>query len=548
VGRSKTIALGWAAASLLGCSANPTPGLRPIDPPRASALPADPDPPSPSAVASAAAVPDGPGPVLNEDLHRFRRAAEERVLGRQCPPGARAFAYAAPDAVLPPPPPPAPPPAASAAVAQGQGDAHGRLGTTADSTPEGMARPDKAKKAKEKPPRPPPPIARFVPIENEGALTHFHQALARLARGRDPDKKVRILAYGASHTQADVYTGYLRAYLQARFGDGGQGFVLFGKVNKWYRTLDSKAQSHALSLHATRYKDGKQDEPLGLFGAALVGHGADGWAEVATSARSTSTRFEAHYFEEPGGGDFDLLVDGKVVAHVKTHSATARPGYRAFEAPAGKHEIRAKLRGNGPVRLFGVTAETEGAGVVVDTLGIGGARMDSHLHWREDAWIDAVRHRNPDLVTFAYGTNEATSTSLSTGSYEARLKAVIARLRKAAPEVSCVLLSPFDFPRSRDGKWVTRKSLVDLVAAQRRVAMETGCGFWNGFAFMGGKGSMARWASIEPRLAADDHTHLTKLGYVYAGIAIADALMRKYDWDEAHAPPPAAEARSQDQR
>lgn len=528
--RWNAVTLPWAMAALLGCGTRGDLGVPRVEPPLVSTAVSDAEASVASAEAPHVAAPDDAGPVLDEDLHRFRRAAEQRVLGRQTPPGAHAFAYAPPGAVLPPVA--AAPSAPSAAVAQVAG------GTTADSTPEGVARPAKAKEK----PRPPPAIGRFVPIENEAALEHFHRALARLAAGRAPDKKVRILAYGASHTQADVYTGYLRAYLQARFGDGGQGFVLFGRVNKWYRTLDSKAQHHALSVHVTRYKDGKQDEPLGLFGAALVGHGADGYADITTSVTSRNTLFEAHYFAEPGGGDFDLLVDGKAIAHIKTHARAPKAAYHPFETSPGKHEIRARLSGNGPVRLFGVTAETEGAGVVIDTLGIGGARMDSHLHWREDAWIDAVRRRNPDLVTFAYGTNEATNTGLSMAPYEAKLRAVVARLRKAAPQASCLFLSPFDFPKNRDGRWVTRKSLVELVAAQRRVAKEVGCGFWDGFAFMGGKGSMARWASVDPRLAADDHTHLTKIGYVYSGIAIGDALMRKYDWDEAHAAAPAPAA------
>ena len=51
----------------------------------------------------------------------------------------------------------------------------------------------------------------------KSSLEHFHQALAELQRGER--KTVRVSVYGASHTQADVYPGYLRTYLQSRFGD-----------------------------------------------------------------------------------------------------------------------------------------------------------------------------------------------------------------------------------------------------------------------------------------------------------------------------------------
>ena len=49
--------------------------------------------------------------------------------------------------------------------------------------------------------------------------------LRNLQAGTDPDNKVRIAVYGGSHTQADIYTGYLRTYLQERFGNGGYGFL-----------------------------------------------------------------------------------------------------------------------------------------------------------------------------------------------------------------------------------------------------------------------------------------------------------------------------------
>jgi len=525
---ARCVALSAGAALVLGCGARADrefprekarPGALAAGGPEKKAT--EPSMP-PVAVAPPAALraPGPPGPVLNPELHRLRRAAQARVLGRQCPPGPRAFPYAPLEPVSRP-------------------VGRGALIATERAAGARSMRAPSAGEPREK--REPPPLGRFVPIEPDSTLDHFHQALAHLAAGKGGDDKVRILAYGASHTQADTYTGYLRTYLQGRFGDGGQGFVLLGRVNKWYRTLDTRARHETLTIRRTRYEASPQDEPLGLFGAALVG--TSGYGEIVTSKDSTSTRFEVQYFAEPQGGDFDVLVDGQVVAAVKTKARTPGPAYRTFEASPGRHEIRARLTGNGPVRLFGITAETAGRGVVVDTLGIGGARMESHLHWREDAWIDAVRHRHPDLVTFAYGTNEATGSRASIEVYERQIRAIVGRLRKAAPLASCVFISPFDLPAQKDGHWMHRPRLVQIVEAQRRISRELGCGFWDGYAFMGGKGSMVRWASAEPPLAAEDHIHLTRQGYVYAGIAIGDALMRGYDLEEAHpadavAPPP----------
>jgi hypothetical protein len=374
----------------------------------------------------------------------------------------------------------------------------------------------------------PPVLGTFVPIEQELALAQFHRALGRLLAGDDDDGKVRILAYGASHTQADAYPGYLRAYLQSRFGNGGRGFVPLGRVNTWHRTLDTRVRHRLLTVHHARSGADVAREPLGLFGAALVGRHGDAFGEITTAEESQNTRFEVHYWTQPGGGDFGLYVDGRRLARIPTKGDGQAPGYYLFEATPGRHQIRVQLRGNGPVRLFGIVAETANPGLVVDTLGIGGSRMGGHLHWDEDGWIEAVRRRKPDLVTFAYGTNEAADKHLPIPAYEMQLRAVLSRLRKALPEVSCVLIAPFDLPLSAHSR------LVSILDAQRRISKEFGCGFWDAHRFMGGKGSIRRWASAKPPLASSDHIHLTRRGYAYAGLAIGDALMRVYDLNPAH--------------
>lgn len=365
----------------------------------------------------------------------------------------------------------------------------------------------------------------FVVIENEPALATFHAALARLRAGTDPDGKVRILAYGASHTQADLYTGYLRTYLQSRFGDGGQGFVLLGRVNHWYRTLDTTTRHYDLSVLHARYREQVSSEPLGLFGAALSGKHPGAYAELYTSKDATSTRFELQFLMQPRGGDFRVYVDDTLLGTVATEAVAERPGYYAFETTRGAHHIRVTLAGNGPVRWFGVVAESATPGVVLDTLGISGSRIIDQLRWREDFWTEAVRRRAPDLIMFAYGTNETMDTGLTLERYEAELREVLARVRRALPETSCVLITPFDLPSK------ARARLVRIVDTQRRVSQDFGCGLWDGYAFMGGEGSIRRWNRAKPPLAAPDHIHLTRRGYVYAGLALGDALMRAYDAD-----------------
>lgn len=61
-------------------------------------------------------------------------------------------------------------------------------------------------------------------VDPSGAMDHFHQRLEAVARGR-PGALARIAVYSDSFNGVDLVTSALRQALQARFGDGGKGFV-----------------------------------------------------------------------------------------------------------------------------------------------------------------------------------------------------------------------------------------------------------------------------------------------------------------------------------
>jgi lysophospholipase L1-like esterase len=480
---------------------SPMPSASVAAPPAASA--------SSESVAAVRAIPAEPARPYK--LVELRKAALKRVLGRTGPVDARVALYELSATVPPDRPNPA----------EAVHDIAAKMASLAVA-----AEFDRAAAAREN----------SVRIENQPALEHFYRALADLEAGQDQDGKVRILVYGASHAQADIYPGYVRAYLQSRFGDGGQGFVLLGQVNRWYRTLDTTARHERLTVLHARYRLDVQDEPLGLFGAALVGRTRDTFGEITTSRHSRNTRFEVQYFMQPEGGDFRVELDGYTIARIGTKAETPTPAYHAFEATPGQHTIRVRLNGNGPVRLFGIVAETAAPGIVVDTLAINGSKLANQLCWHEGFWAEAVRHRDPDLVILDYGTNEVIDPGYSLAKYERQLRAVLGRLRAAVPNSSCLLMAPFDLPKRRGRDFVTHPRLLEVVDLQRRISNEFGCGLWNGYAFMGGAGSFQRWIAAKPPLASVDRIHLTTLGYAYVGLALADALMWPFDLERGSEP------------
>lgn len=377
----------------------------------------------------------------------------------------------------------------------------------------------------------------FVPLEHpkQPALDHFYQALRDLAAGNDADGKVRIAVYGASNTQADIYPQYLRSYFQERFGDGGAGFTSLVRVNRWHRPfLFNIDNGKNWSVEHAQKRDGRQDGYYGYLGASASTTRRNEKTRITVRDELNTTaqgsKLEIHYLQQPGGGKFVVKVDGKKQATVNTKSDQVGPGYHAFEVEPGTHELEVKHAGGGEIRVFGFTSEREQSGVVVDTLAISGTRMANQLSWNEDLWADAIKRRNPDLYTFAFGTNESTDEDQSIEVYRSRIEQVLQRFKRAVPEASCLLIGPGDSARElEEGVWVVRPRLLQIVQVQRDVAWEQGCAFWDGMAFMGGVGSMHTWATSKPRMASRDHIHLTRRGYVRMGMAIADALMVEFD-------------------
>lgn len=480
----------FSASGFAACGANPqiaghSINVTPAEPkqhtvtPRQEETPPPATPPGrPPETENAVLSPEA-GPVLNESFHAIRYAAQRAVLGGDSPPGPRALRYAISE-----------------------------LESSAQDPTD-------------------PVIGRWVPLEGEAHLSLFYQALDALEGSARA--KVRVLAYGASHTQADIYTDYLRRYLQARFGDGGQGFVHLGKVNRGYKTAKTEVHMQNLKVRHAQSIRNMKDGPLGLLGAEAFGTKVGAFGEIELSANSTNTEFELAYLKIPRGGQFSISVDKKQIATVDTRADESGPGFSSFQAEAGARVIRAQLRGKGPVHLLGLTAENKSTGVVVDTLGINGSRMSNQLKWNEKYWSEAVARRDPGLVIYAFGTNETMDLHQKIHLYEEEVRQVIRRIKRAAPGASCVLFSPFDFPRKENDVWKTRSRLLEILEIQKRVSEGEGCAYFDAYKFMGGEGSMDVWALQHPPLARSDHIHLTPTGYVRAAIAFTDALMRRYD-------------------
>jgi lysophospholipase L1-like esterase len=387
-------------------------------------------------------------------------------------------------------------------------------------------------------------------LESPDKLQHLFEALARLDDGHAHDD-VRILQYGDSHTASDLGVAVMRRALQARFGDGGRGFVSIGKPWKTYGQDGVRAGMKDFEPVKTKYKGGKFAFGDGCFGLLGIGVGASkAGARAWTDLTARASHVEIDWWQQPGGGSFDVFIDGSRAGHVATRSpsaATATAGYTSFDVPEASHRVELRAAGDGDVRVFGMNVDRLEAGVVVDALGINGAQVFTPLRWNEEHFAEQLRHAAPDMVMLAYGTNEALEPGLADAEYERKVVDLLGRIARAMPAASCLLLGPPDLARHTKGKddWKTWPRVLEIVAAQRRVAQAAGCGFFDQMGAMGGEGSIAAWAAeAEPR-GGRDRVHLTRTGYAELATSFATDLMHAYDaWRAERGLPPTGAAKT----
>lgn len=366
------------------------------------------------------------------------------------------------------------------------------------------------------------------PIEGSpGALRDIARAMQRPAIGQ----RLRISVWGASHTAADYFTGELRRALQAQWGDGGHGFV-------WPAAMTNAERAHDLVLCSTQTwrsdfvgrTGGRSDGWYGPGGGSLSSSDPTDFSTMETTKSAPQggawREIEVQALGAPQAGSLLLTIDEAAPRVLDLRRAS--PGLLRFRVrvPEGPHRLSLRPLGDGEARLLAVSLENDPQGVIVDAIGIRGRTARTWLSWDQAQLNEGVAALAPDLIVLAYGTNEAADPHVSRVQVQADLRAVLARARAAAPAAACLVIGPTDRAKAiSQGKRYSVYGRTALVAeAQREVALQAGCGFWDWQAAMGGPGSALTWRSMSPPQMSADLIHLSAEGYARSASLLLDAL------------------------
>lgn len=368
-----------------------------------------------------------------------------------------------------------------------------------------------------------------IPIlDPSGSLNKFYAALSHTA-ARTPNAITRILYHGDSIVASDYVTGTLRRAFQSEFGDAGHGFVLMADAWPSYFHNDiSRLSTRGFEVSRV-VGPFTRDGLYGLGGVSFVSspgvRARVGTAEKGEYGRRVS-RFEIRYLEHPGGGELTVLLDGAHYTTISTHGDVSIARTLEVKTSDGAHQIEVFTQ-SGRTRTFGVILEREVPGVVLDAIGIQGARIRFLDKQDDDHWAEQLRSRKPHLLVFQFGGNEsADGFAYPMTEYHQTMAAVLRQATAAVPDAGCLVLATMDQGKKEGNAVITRPIIPHIVREQEAVAKEVGCAFWNTYEAMGGYGSMAIWA--KRGLGQADLAHPSGWGAQVIGNWLYGALMHGY--------------------
>jgi lysophospholipase L1-like esterase len=391
--------------------------------------------------------------------------------------------------------------------------------------------------------------------------------VAALAHGsQGPDKRqgaagqrpITILQLGDSHTAADFLTGEIRRRLQETYGNGGSGYVTAGRP----RDVLSSTLKISVSPGWT-YQALQRSEEVGEFWMSGFNTVASKQGETLSFVSEKPEIFDVIEIEairRPGGGTFEIKLDGKVEGSFDLAGQKVEPIVIRLVPDQGPtnqvRDITLTTRSDGTVSIASLAIYNTRAGLTYSSAGYPGATVDILNKLDNRLFASNLRRLNPQIVVLSFGTNEADKPSVDIAAYTEKYRRVLAKIRTALPAVTIVMIGPpegEELPshckdKAREAatcrvpsettasasradacEWRTLPKLAEVREAQRKLAQREGAVFWNWASIMPKDCGADRWLTQSPVLMAKDHVHFTIAGYKKSAAAFVDTLIPVID-------------------
>ena len=357
----------------------------------------------------------------------------------------------------------------------------------------------------------------------EEQLAAFFNGLEQLER-HDASDHVRIAWFGDSAIVGDGYTAEVRRRLQARFGDGGPGFILVSPDFGGYLRDGLRLKRHDWEV-ASVLKGGRTDGRYGYGGVVSTSYGGASSTFIALEKRIERVR--VYYRETAKSGGLQVFADESSRPTSVLGPSRLHRGDRVWEVPLSQpiQSVKVRAAGGGLSMVYGVALEQSSPGVVLDAIGLVGQRARGWSRADTAHLEGQLMDRGVSLLIVNFGGNERIDKHLSVERHLAEMTQTIQRLRRGAPSASCLVMGPIAHGQGRRATLDPR--LQTIYTAQREAAANNGCAFFDTLNAMGGAAALERFK--RKRWIGKDMAHLTAKGHRELGRLLHAWLMAAYD-------------------
>jgi lysophospholipase L1-like esterase len=267
---------------------------------------------------------------------------------------------------------------------------------------------------------------------------------------------ITILQFGDSHTAADYFTGEVRRRLQARYGNGGPGFLVLGcpHPREYHAIIKSSCTP------GWTYSSIQKSESLPPFSLSGFTASATKAGEIISLSADEAVPYDGIEIGAragPAKGAIEVSVDNVVRLRRSLADSIEAPVTLSVSAPpvapTARHrtrrlrEISIKVTDNGPVDLGGISIFDRSAGVSLSNIGFSGATVGVIDKFGSRVVESELERLAPDVVILAFGTNEGFHDDTDLAEYRALYSRVIGKIRAAQPDAKLVMILPPDAER-----------------------------------------------------------------------------------------------------
>lgn len=363
--------------------------------------------------------------------------------------------------------------------------------------------------------------------ENERNLETFYNKLDTLLKTGKGN--VRIVHFGGSHIQADIWSHKLRMNLlnikPDLASDRGLIFPFSAAGTNNPRNYQTSSSGN---WKVTKNTYQQPEKPLGASGIAIT---TDSIASIGIKLRNEEE--PTFYFNKVRLIGFDEF--GTYNPTLYTDSITSFSPHFELERSTYTFDLENKYDGfslqfiprdtlSNAFTIQGIYLENDQDGLTYNAIGVNGASVPSYL--KCEGLERDLKLLNPDLVILSIGINDAVSEDFDPVVFKENYTQLINRIRAVAPHTCFLFTTNNDSFRREKRKYYVNPNGILVEQAFYELAQEQHAAVWDLFAIMGGLNSMAQWE--EAGLAAKDKIHFNRDGYNLLGDLLFNALMEDY--------------------